>query len=85
MTKAYWIAWTKAALIRALKTAAQTLAALIGTGAVSIISLDWPQMLGVTATAAVLSLLTSLAGLPEVGTATDAKHMSGADDTSALE
>lgn len=66
MTKAYWIKWAKAAGIRALKTAAQTLAALIGTGAVSIISLDWPQMVGVTATAAVLSLLTSLAGLPEV-------------------
>ena len=66
MNKTYWMAWAKAALIRALKTAAQTLAALIGTGAVSIIELDWMQMLGVTATAAVLSVLTYLAGLPEI-------------------
>ena len=66
MNETYWMAWAKAALIRALKTAAQTLAALIGTGAVSIIELDWMQMLGVTATAAVLSVLTSLAGLPEI-------------------
>lgn len=66
MNETYWMAWAKAALIRALKTAAQILAALIGTGAVSIIELDWMQMLGVTATAAVLSVLTSLAGLPEI-------------------
>ncbi len=66
MNETYWMAWAKAALIRALKTAAQTLAALIGTGAISIIELDWMQMLGVTATAAVLSVLTSLAGLPEI-------------------
>lgn len=60
------IAWLKAAGIRALKTGAQTLASLIGTGAVGILALDWPQMLSVTATAMVLSVLTSVAGLPEV-------------------
>lgn len=59
--------WWAAAGVRALKTGAQALASLIGTGAVGILALDWPQMLGVTATAMVLSLLTSLAGLPEVG------------------
>ena len=58
--------WAKAAVIRAIKTGAQTLASLIGTGAVGILSLDWPQMLSVTATAMVLSMLTSIAGLPEV-------------------
>lgn len=58
--------WALAALVRALKTGAQTLATLIGTGAVAITSLDWAQMLAVTATAMVLSLLTSLAGVPEV-------------------
>jgi len=58
--------WAKAAGIRAIKTGAQTLASLIGTGAVGILSLDWPQMLSVTATAMVLSMLTSVAGLPEV-------------------
>lgn len=44
----------------------QTLVTLIGTTAVSIVDLDWLQMLGVAATAAVVSFLTSIAGLPEV-------------------
>lgn len=57
--------WLIAAGVRAVKTAAQTLVALIGTDMVSIVSLDWPQMLGVVATATVLSLLTSVAGVPE--------------------
>lgn len=58
--------WWAAAGVRCLRTGAQTLASLIGTGAAGILALDWPQMLGVTATAMVLSLLTSLAGLPEI-------------------
>lgn len=57
--------WAIRSLVRAAKTAAQTLVALIGTDYVSIVSLDWPQMLGITATATVLSLLTSVAGVPE--------------------
>lgn len=61
-----WPSWLKAAGVRVVKTGAQTLITLIGTEAVSIISLDWPQMLAVTATTMVLSLLTSIAGLPEV-------------------
>lgn len=75
MTKDYWIKWIKAAGMRAIKTAAQTLVTLIGTNAVSIVELDWVQMAGVTATTAVLSLLTSLAGLPELDAAADAKHL----------
>lgn len=51
----------KAAAERAVKTFAQTLVALIGTGAVGIMDLDWVQMLSVSATATVLSLLTSVA------------------------
>lgn len=39
---------------------------LIGADMVSIVSLDWAQMLGVAATMAVVSLLTSIAGIPEV-------------------
>lgn len=58
--------WAKAAGVRALKTFSQALVALIGTTAASITALDWAQMLGVAATAAVVSLLTSVAGLPEV-------------------
>lgn len=66
MREADWPSWFKAAGVRVVKTGAQTLITLIGTEAVSIISLDWPQMLAVTATTMVLSLLTSIAGLPEV-------------------
>ncbi|OFK25341.1 holin [Olsenella sp. HMSC062G07] len=58
--------WAIAALVRSVKTAAQTAVALIGTGAVAITALDWPQIAAVTATAAILSLLTSVAGVPEV-------------------
>lgn len=58
--------WVKAALIRAVKTAAQSLVACVGTSAVNIVSLDWPQMLGIAATAFVLSICNSLAGVPEV-------------------
>jgi hypothetical protein len=53
----FWIA----AAERAVKTFAQTLVALIGTGAVGIMDLDWMQMLGVSATATVLSILSSVA------------------------
>lgn len=58
--------WAVAALVRALKTGAQTTAAMLGTEAVSITSFDWPQMLAVAATAMVASLLMSVAGVPEV-------------------
>ena len=61
-----WRAWIKAAGIRMVKTGAQTLITLIGSDMVSIIQLDWAQMLAVTATTMVLSALTSIAGLPEV-------------------
>ncbi|WP_211309531.1 holin [Eggerthella sinensis] len=58
--------WARAACIRATKTTAQALVTLIGADMVSIVSLDWAQMLGVAATMAVVSLLTSIAGIPEV-------------------
>lgn len=58
--------WTKAALIRATKTAAQTAVALIGTGAVGILDVDWKAVVSAAVLAAVVSLLTSTAGLPEV-------------------
>jgi hypothetical protein len=59
------MSWLKAAGIRAIKTAAQTAAALIGTGAVGFTDLDWLRIASVSGVSAVLSLLTSLAGLPE--------------------
>ncbi|MCH4182981.1 MAG: holin [Prevotella sp.] len=63
-----WKSWIKAAGVRAIKTAAQTAVALIGTGAVGFTDLDWVRIASVAGVAAVLSLLTSLAGLPEVET-----------------
>lgn len=57
--------WFKAAGIRALKTFAQTAVATIGTSAV-ISEVDWVMVASASALAAILSLLTSVAGLPEV-------------------
>ena len=57
--------WWKAAGIRAIKTVAQTAIALIPAG-VMIQEVNWIMVLGTAALAGVLSLLTSLAGLPEV-------------------
>lgn len=57
--------WLKAAGIRALKTLAQTAVATIGTCAV-LSEVDWVMVASASALAAVLSILTSIAGLPEV-------------------
>ncbi len=57
--------WLKAAGIRALKTMAQTAVATIGTGAV-MSSVDWRMVASAAVLAGILSLLTSVAGLPEV-------------------
>jgi hypothetical protein len=62
-----WKAWIKAAGIRAIKTFAQTACGMIGGELVGILDVDWVGVLSVAATAAVLSLLTSVAGLPELG------------------
>lgn len=59
------IAWWKAAGIRAIKTIAQTMAATIGTSMV-ISEIDWKMVVSSGVVAGILSLLTSLAGLPEV-------------------
>lgn len=58
-------AWIKAALIRAIKTFAQTCVAMIPVG-ISITEVGWVQVLGTAALAFIVSILTSIAGLPEV-------------------
>ena len=60
-----WKEWLKAALIRAVKTFAQTFASMVVVGA-SIAEVDWLHTLSVSGVAALLSIMTSLAGLPEV-------------------
>ena len=57
--------WLRAAGVRAIKTVAQTAVATIGTGAV-ISEVDWRMVLSASILAGVLSLLTSVAGLPEI-------------------
>lgn len=63
-SKAYWINWTKAAGVRAVKTVAQTAVATIGSAA-AIGAVNWGLVASASALAGVLSLLTSVAGLPE--------------------
>lgn len=60
--------WIKCAGVRALKTFAQTFLALIPTGAAILGDVNWVMVLSSATLAAVLSLITSLRGLPEVKT-----------------
>jgi len=54
------------ALVRAVKTFCQAVVTLVGTDAINIIDINWPQILGVACTMTLMSLLTSIAtGLPE--------------------
>lgn len=65
MNKKKFIAWAKAAGIRALKTFGQTAAGVL-TGSVVFYEVDWRLVFGSAAAAAVYSLFTSLGGLPEL-------------------
>ena len=58
--------WVRAALIRALKTMAQAAIGVLGTGAIGLMQADWANVLSIALMGGVLSLLTSIAGIPEV-------------------
>lgn len=57
--------WIKSALIRAIKTFAQTAISMLTVGQ-AFIDVNWMNVLSVSGVAAIISLLTSIAGLPEV-------------------
>lgn len=57
--------WFKASAIRAVKTFAQTAVSLITVGNM-VTELNWASILGISVTSAIVSVLTSIAGIPEV-------------------
>lgn len=65
MKKYDFVTWVKAAGVRAIKTVAQTAVATIGTAAV-MGNVDWVMVASTSALAGILSVLTSVAGLPEL-------------------
>lgn len=76
--------WWKAAGIRAIKTVAQTALATIGTSTIFIHEVDWLMVLSAAALGGVLSLITSIAGLPELKEEPDAetaKHFEGNNES----
>lgn len=65
MKETFSKAWWKASLIRCIRTIAQTAIAMIGTSVV-LSDVNWISVISASILAGILSLLTSLAGLPEV-------------------
>lgn len=57
--------WIKAAGVRALKTFAQTAVSLMTVGQ-AMLEVNWVNVLSVSSTAAIISVMTSIAGLPEI-------------------
>lgn len=57
--------WVKAAAVRAVKTMAQTAVSLVSVGTV-MSDVNWPMVASASAVAGIVSVLTSVAGLPEV-------------------
>lgn len=62
----YFVNWLKAAGIRAIKTVAQTAVGMLSGEMLGIMEADWVAVASVAAMAGIVSLLTSIAGLPEV-------------------
>lgn len=62
----YWKLWMKSAAVRALKTVAQTAVSMLTGNLVGVLEVDWLGVASVAVMAGIVSLLTSVAGLPEV-------------------
>lgn len=75
--RATWIAWLKAAGIRAIKTFAQAFIACLPVTAATMDTIDWGVAFSTACVAAILSLATSLAGLPEAESPVKGDHMQG--------
>ena len=69
--------WLFAALIRAIRTWAQAGVAYIGTSAVGVLGFDWVGFASITGMSFLLSLLTSVAGLPEASNGENVPSMIG--------
>lgn len=67
-----WIEWGKAAGVRAIKTMAQVVVAMLPAAA-TITDVDWMVVLGTAALSGIASILTSITGLPEVNVKNDMK------------
>lgn len=58
--------WAKAMLVRAIKTMAQTAVSMLSGNMLGIVDVDWIAVASVSTMAGIVSILTSIAGLPEV-------------------
>ena len=65
MTKTNWKVWLYAACVRCIKTMAQSAVSLITVGNM-VTEMDWVAIASISITAGIVSLLTSVAGIPEV-------------------
>lgn len=66
MSKEKFVKWAKAAGIRAVKTVAQTAVGMLSGNMMGVMDVDWLAVLSVSAMAGIVSMLTSIAGLPEL-------------------
>lgn len=66
MTRQNFKIWAKAALIRAARTVAQSAVSMLTGNMVGVLDVDWVAVASISAMAGIVSILTSVAGLPEV-------------------